>query len=62
MELENHQAKIQVEEALINSNMQFVLLHPAMFLQNYIQGWQDVLNKGVLVEPCSVTSRFSRVD
>jgi uncharacterized protein YbjT (DUF2867 family) len=61
-ELENHQAKIPVEEALINSAMEFVLLHPAMFFQNYIQGWQDVLKSGVLAEPWSTTTRFSRVD
>jgi uncharacterized protein YbjT (DUF2867 family) len=61
-ELENHQAKIPVEEALINSNMEFVLLHPAMFFQNYAQGWQDVLQNGVLSEPWSIASRFSRVD
>jgi uncharacterized protein YbjT (DUF2867 family) len=61
-ELDNHQAKIPVEDALINSAMEFVLLHPAMFFQNFIQGWQDVLEKGVLAEPWSATSRFSRVD
>ncbi len=60
--LKNHQAKIPVEEALINSNMQFVLLHPAMFFQNYAPGWQHVLNTGVLAEPWSIASRFSRVD
>jgi uncharacterized protein YbjT (DUF2867 family) len=61
-ELDNHQAKIPVEDALINSNMEFVLLHPAMFFQNYTQGWQRVLKTGVLAEPWSITSRFSRVD
>lgn len=61
-ELDNHGAKIAVEEALIDSAMEFVLLHPAMFFQNYIQGWQKVLETGVLAEPWSITTRFSRVD
>jgi len=61
-QLDNHQAKIPVEDALINSTMEFVLLHPAMFFQNYIQGWQQVVKTGVLAEPWSVASRFSRVD
>jgi uncharacterized protein YbjT (DUF2867 family) len=60
--LDNHRAKIPVEEALVDSDMEFVLLHPGMFFQNYIQGWPDVLKTGVLAEPWSTTTRFSRVD
>jgi uncharacterized protein YbjT (DUF2867 family) len=61
-ELENHGAKIPVEEALLDSNMEFVFLHPAMFFQNYAQNWPNVLNTGVLAEPWSIDTRFSRVD
>src|ERR1700674_561317 len=37
-ELENHAAKMPVEEALLVSDMEFVFLHPAMFFQNYALG------------------------
>jgi len=60
--LENHAAKIPVEEALLDSNMEFVFLHPAMFFQNYAQSWPNVLETGVLAEPWSIDTRFSRVD
>jgi uncharacterized protein YbjT (DUF2867 family) len=61
-ELENHAAKIPVEEALLGSDMEFVFLHPAMFFQNYAQGCPNVLKTGVLAEPWSIDTRFSRVD
>jgi len=61
-ELENHAAKIPVEEALLDSNMEFVFLHPAMFFQNYSQSWPNVLKTGVLAEPWSIDTCFSRVD
>jgi uncharacterized protein YbjT (DUF2867 family) len=61
-ELENHAAKIPVEEALLDSNMEFAFLHPAMFFQNYSQSWPNVLKTGVLAEPWSINTRFSRVD
>jgi uncharacterized protein YbjT (DUF2867 family) len=60
--LENHAAKIPVEEALLDSGMEFVFLHPAMFFQNYAQGWPKVLKTGLLAEPWSIDTRFSRVD
>jgi len=60
--LENHAAKIPVEEALLDSGMEFVFLHPAMFFQNYAQGWPNVLKTGLLAEPWSIDTRFSRVD
>jgi uncharacterized protein YbjT (DUF2867 family) len=61
-ELENHAAKIPVEEALLESNMEFAFLHPAMFFQNYAQSWPNVLKTGVLAEPWAIDTRFSRVD
>jgi uncharacterized protein YbjT (DUF2867 family) len=60
--LDNHAAKIPVEEALLGSNMEFVFLHPAMFFQNYAASWSNVLKTGVLAEPWSIETRFSRID
>jgi len=60
--LDNHAAKGPVEEALLDSGMAYVLLHPTMFFQNYAGSWPSVLKSGVLAEPWSTETRFSRVD
>jgi uncharacterized protein YbjT (DUF2867 family) len=60
--LENHAAKAPVEEAILTSGMEYSFLHPTMFFQNYAQGWSRVVETGVLAEPWSINSRFSRVD
>jgi uncharacterized protein YbjT (DUF2867 family) len=61
-ELENHADKIPVEQALRDSDTEFVFLHPAMFFQHYAQSWPNVLKTGVLAEPWSIDTRFNRVD
>jgi uncharacterized protein YbjT (DUF2867 family) len=61
-ELSNHAAKAPVEEALLNSGMQYTLLHPALYFQNYLGSWPSIVKNGVLAEPWSNDTRFSRVD
>ena len=60
--LSNHAAKMPVEEAILASDMTYALLHPALYFQNYIQSWPKILETGVLSEPWSCDTRFSRVD
>jgi uncharacterized protein YbjT (DUF2867 family) len=60
--LENHAAKAPVEEAILTSGMEYSFLHPTVFFQNYTQSWPKVVETGVLAEPWSIDSRFSRVD
>jgi uncharacterized protein YbjT (DUF2867 family) len=60
--LENHAAKAPVEEAILTSGMEYSFLHPTVFFQNYTQGWPKIAETGVLAEPWSIDSRFSRVD
>ena len=60
--LPNHAAKAQVEEALINSDLDYTILHPTVLFQNYSTAWAKVLQTGILEEPWSPDSRFSRVD
>ena len=60
--LENHAAKGPVEEAILTSGMEYSFLHPTVFFQNYTQSWPKVVETGVLAEPWSIDSRFSRVD
>jgi uncharacterized protein YbjT (DUF2867 family) len=61
-ELINHAAKAPVEAAILDSGLEYALLHPALYFQNYARAWPTVIESGVLAEPWSVESRFSRVD
>ena len=60
--LQNHGAKAPVEEALLTSDMEYTFLHPSLFFQNLTSSWPKIVQTGVLAEPWSVDSRFSRVD
>ena len=60
--LANHGQKAPVEEALLTSGMEYTFLHPTVFFQNFTGSWPRIAETGVLSEPWSVESRFSRVD
>ena len=60
--LSNHAAKAPIEEALISSQMEWVFLQPALFYQNFAQGWAKAIESGKYGEPWSAQTRFSRVD
>lgn len=60
--LANHASKVPVEEALFNSGMRYVILHPANFFQNLDGAWRSVLDAGTFAEPFPTTVRVARVD
>ncbi len=60
--LSNHAAKAPVEEAILDSGLEYTLLHPALFFQNYARAWPGLARSGILAEPWSSDTRFSRVD
>jgi uncharacterized protein YbjT (DUF2867 family) len=60
--LANHGAKGPVEEAILDSGMEYTFLHPTLFFQNYAGSWSTILKTGALAEPWSNETRFSRVD
>ena len=60
--LPNHSAKGPVEEAILESGMSYTFLHPTVFFQNYAGSWSSVVKDGVLAEPWSAETKFSRVD
>jgi uncharacterized protein YbjT (DUF2867 family) len=60
--LSNHAAKRPVEEALCESGMQFVILQPTMFMQNFDSGWKAVMEKGKFALPYSKHAKASYVD
>jgi len=61
-ELVNHSAKAPVEEAIIESGMEYVVLQPTLFVQGIARSWQKILETGVFAEPWSSETRFTRVD
>jgi uncharacterized protein YbjT (DUF2867 family) len=60
--LVNHAAKASVEEAVLHSNLEYTFLHPTLYFQNYASLWPLVVETGVLAEPWSADTRFTRVD
>ncbi|WP_245484003.1 MULTISPECIES: NmrA family NAD(P)-binding protein [unclassified Mesorhizobium] len=61
-DLVNHVAKAPVEEAVLNSGLEYTFLHPARYFQNYAAFWPKIVKEGVLAEPWSSETRFSLVD
>lgn len=62
LDLPNHATKAPIERALVNSDLEYTILHPTMLFQNYAQSWSKILETGVLAEPWAQGTRFSRVD
>ncbi len=61
-ELQNHFDKGPVEDAVLNSGMEYTFLHPTVFFQNYAAAWPVVVKTGVFAEPYSAERPMSRVD
>jgi uncharacterized protein YbjT (DUF2867 family) len=59
----NHAAaKLPVEEALYSSELDFTVLQPAVFMQNFEAFWPDVMEHGRLSQPYSLSSKMCWVD
>lgn len=62
VELENHASKIPVESALFSSELDYTILHPANFMQNFAGSWSTIIKTGVYAEPNSIDRAVARVD
>ncbi|MBW4617546.1 MAG: NmrA family NAD(P)-binding protein [Desmonostoc vinosum HA7617-LM4] len=60
--LSNHAAKRPVEAALYESGMDFTVLQPTMFMQNFDSSWNTVLEQGCFSLPYSKYAKASYVD
>ncbi len=58
----NHAAKLPVEEALYSSEMDFTVLQPARFMQNFERSWNDIIENDRLAAPYSLSSKMCSVD
>ncbi|MBV9352998.1 MAG: NmrA family NAD(P)-binding protein [Mycobacterium sp.] len=59
----NHAAaKLPVEEALYSSQLDFTVLQPARFMQNFERSWQDIIEHDRLSQPYSLSAKMCSVD
>ena len=58
----HHWRKLRVEEALIQSSLDFTILQPANYMQNLLAYWPTIKNEGVLRLPYAPEARSSPVD
>lgn len=48
--LPHHQKKLQVEEILINSNIPYTIIQPAVFMQNILENFDELYDNGVFIQ------------
>lgn len=60
--LPNHALKAPVEDAVLNSDLEYTFLHPTVLFQNFAGAWDGIVKSGVVAEPWSNDTHFSRVD
>jgi uncharacterized protein YbjT (DUF2867 family) len=58
----NHANKRPIEEALYESGMDFTILQPAIYMQNFIESWNDILAHKQITMPYSNLSKMAYVD
>jgi uncharacterized protein YbjT (DUF2867 family) len=59
----NHAAaKLPVEEALYSSGLDFTVLQPARFMQNFERSWNDIIEHDRLAQPYSLSAKMCSVD
>jgi uncharacterized protein YbjT (DUF2867 family) len=59
----NHAAaKLPVEEALYTSKLDFTVLQPARFMQNFERSWNDIIEHDRLAQPYSLSAKMCSVD
>jgi uncharacterized protein YbjT (DUF2867 family) len=59
----NHAAaKLPVEEALYSSELDFTVLQPARFVQNFERSWKDIVEHDRLAQPYSLAVKMCSVD
>ena len=58
----HHWAKLQVEERLFESNLDFTILQPCAYMQNTLASWKSIVERGVFKVPYRPETRLSLVD
>jgi NAD(P)H dehydrogenase (quinone) len=58
----HHWQKLRVEEALLESGLNFTILQPAAYMQNVLANWTAVVGQGVYTVPYAAETRLTMVD
>jgi uncharacterized protein YbjT (DUF2867 family) len=59
----NHAAaKLPVEDALYSSELDFTVLQPARFMQNFERSWNDIIDNDRFAQPYAPTAKMCSVD
>lgn len=58
----HHWHKLQVEDLLFQTKLDYTILQPAAYLQNLLAGRPTIVNEGVYRVPYAVTTRLGMVD
>jgi NAD(P)H dehydrogenase (quinone) len=61
-QMPHHWAKLQVEEKLFESNLEFTILQPCAYMQNALASWKSIVEQGVFRVPYRPETRVSLVD
>ncbi|WP_061316391.1 SDR family oxidoreductase [Clostridium botulinum] len=60
----HHQKKLKVEELLVNSAIPYTIIQPAVFMQNILESWNSLSEKGIFQQKFFTTqeTRMCMVD
>jgi NAD(P)H dehydrogenase (quinone) len=61
-QMPHHWSKMRVEEALLESGLNFTVLQSTAYMQNLLAGWRRITEDGILRNPYPVGTRLSLVD
>lgn len=61
-EMPHHWAKLQVEELILQSGLEFTILQPSAYMQNIQNGWQRIVEQGIFLVPYPIETRLCVVD
>lgn len=61
-EMPHHWQKLNVEERLFESGLEFTVLQPAAYMQNVLSYWDEVVARGLYRVPYGEGARLSLVD
>ena len=63
-EMPHHQKKLMVEEFLVNSGIPYTIIQPAVFMQNILESWKSLDEKGIFQQKFFTTpeTRMCMVD
>lgn len=61
-DMPHHWAKLQVEELLFKSGLEYSILQPAAYMQNILGSWKKIVEEGIFSVPYPAETRISMID